>query len=164
MKTEYQARFPNSRPTEWIKDVDYLRENARHLLTAQLWRRETETPEEAAVRQMAALGVYWEKANSGQCVAASYQGETIAQFADRLSPPPPTTETQIDWDTLEPIKEVPVHKMDNGLFIAGVDYCKFEEMGVYSLNVNLTHGDFAIGSTRENALRNLRELQEAKKL
>jgi len=167
MKTEFQVRFPNSRPTEWITDVDHLRENARQLSTAQLWRRETETPEEAAVRRMD----WMEKRAKDlmpwpdNCIKMTIpKGSTVSAEVDRLSPPPQPTETQVDWDTLEPIKEVPVWELPaHKIWISGVLAGTWHHEAMVQSFHRLIQGKCAIGSTRENALRNYEELQSIKR-
>lgn len=165
MKTEYQVRFHTISPTEWITDVDLLRKSARPISTARLWRRQTETTEEAAVRRMAAL----DKWHKGPSIGFCREVETMSEFADRLSPPPAATETQVDWDTLEPVKEVPVWQSRWGyIWYAGITKDDLHKLtnGEAFAKVTGEGKDppiFAIGHTRESALRNLAELQSVRK-
>ena len=143
---------------EWTTDLGHLRENFRRNGNA-LWQRQTETPEEAAVRRMAALDGW--KLDRRDTRAPNEL--TFGQFADRLSPPPAATECQVDWDTLEPVKEVPVWQWaKSGVWIAGQDYRQWvDEEGSESID-SLLWGRIATGHTRESALRNLAELQSIK--
>lgn len=159
MKTEYQVRFQNAGPTEWIADFDLLRKSARHIPTGKLWRRQTETTEEAAVRRMAAL----DKWHKGPSIGFCREVETMSEFADRLSPPPAATETQVDWDTLEPVKEVPVWKFVGGQWLAGIQMEKWHGIRQVDVYKYMRDAEFAIGHTRESALRNLAELQSVRK-
>jgi len=164
MKTEYRVRTSNGVVCgPWTKDIGFFRENFRDACT-NLWRRETETPEEAAVRRMAALEKSYEQGTDER----RKSNECFSTFADRLSPPPAATECQVDWDTLEPVKEVPVWQGVNGVWVAGVEKDEFQREDDGASLGRLT-GFFgnriptaAIGSTRENALRNLAELQQIK--
>ena len=85
--------------------------------------------------------------------------ELPSAFADRLSPPPVATETQVDWDTLEPVKEVPVWNLLPWIWIAGVSESEYQSEPNGVTLKNLVYGTYAIGHTRESALRNLAELQ-----
>jgi len=141
-------------------DLKYLQENHRHPL-ATLWRRETETTEEAAVRRMAALDKWRLDKND---LRGAHIGETMSSFADRLSPPPQPTETQVDWDTGEPIEEVPVWELPaHKVWISGVLAGTWHHETMVQSFHRLIQGKCAIGSTRENALRNYEELQSIKR-
>jgi len=117
-----------------------LRENARNLKTSQLWMREVETPEEEALRRMAAIETYFFKLNRGECVPAWFANEPISIYADKLSPPPPVKEVEIDLDTLEPIEEVPVWENEAGVWTAGfvrsvwVDFTIEQKLVHYCVN------------------------------
>jgi len=157
MKTEYTARIVGQ--FTHTGDIDFLRENYRKP-GAKLFRRESEAPEEAAVRRMAALD-NWQA--SGYQPDRSF-GIRLSTFADFLSPPPPVKEVEIDWDTLEPIKEVPVWENEAGVWTAGfgrsvwVDFTIEQKLVHYCVNRTA-----AIGHTRESALRNLAEMQGGRK-
>jgi len=157
MKTEYQARHPGDKGHgSWTDDLNFLKESFR-ADRLQLWRRETESPEEAAVRQINWL----EKANLAGNVFIPDRVSVIQQI-DKCCPPPQATETQVDWDTGEPIKEVPVWQI-GGVWLAGqiIEYA--DKCSSWALWTLCTQGKLAIGSTRENALRNLAELQSIKR-
>ena len=157
MKTEFKIKN-GSLHMEWTTDLGHLRENFRRNGNA-LWQRQTETPEEAAVRRMAALDGW--KLDRRDTRAPNEL--TFGQFADRLSPPPAATECQVDWDTLEPVKEVPVWQFPWGIWVAGVKEDQYlREENTVSLR-RMAYGRSAYGHTRESALRNLQELQSIKK-
>ena len=157
MKTEYQARGPGIHVC-WTTDLTYLRENFRRY-GQTLWQRQTETPEEAAVRRMAALDNWQSDALDKRKPETV---EPVSSFADRLSPPPTATECQVDWDTLEPVKEVPVWQFPWGIWVAGVKEDQYlREENTVSLR-RMAYGRSAYGHTRESALRNLAELQSVK--
>lgn len=172
MKTEYQSRTDggNPLPGGWTTDLTFLRENYRRSLNT-LWKRETETPEEADKRRLEWLEVFYKHFTnppSSLAFKPKTHSETARQWIDQNCPPPPAIETQIDWDTLEPINNVPVWVCD-GLWVAGVSKKEFQ-CEDYGISLGRLTGSFgtpiptaAIGSTRENALRNLAELQSIKR-
>jgi hypothetical protein len=169
MKTEYQARG-NGVKCQWTGDLSHVRENYRASDT-QLWRRETETPEEAAMRRMDWLERRCKETvpmPNGDRRMSIPCGSTVSDCIDRTCPPPPATETRLEWDTLEPWKEVPVWVCD-GVWIAGVSRDEFQNEDDRASLARLT-GSFAsrtptaaIGATREAALRNLEEMRRTAK-
>jgi len=162
MKTEYQARG-HGIICRWISDAAWVRENLRSD-DATLWRRQSETPEEKAVRRMFALE-QWE---ANGCPVCRPLGERLNAFADRLCPPPPTTEVQVGWDSLEPVEEISVwESFDGTLWIAG----KSKEQWFASdpeRNFESLLGEFgtpptvAIGISRQDALDNLAKFKARK--
>jgi len=161
MKTEYQARNKAGHyRTEWTPDATHLRNNCRITPADTLWRRQSETEPEAAVRRMAALDKWWRDKDSP--MRLHYESDTPATFADRLSPPPTATETQVDWETLEPVKDVPVWSWAS-FWVAGIDEPTWSNTGDGRINLEwICKGHAAIGHTRESALRNLAELQQSR--
>lgn len=159
MKTLFQCRLHPDRSL-WTDDVQHLRENYR-ITGATLWRREFETDEEAAVRRMNWLNN--SVSPQGVAVFRADVDKSFAETIDRKCPPPATTEVQVDWDTLEPVPVIHTMAMENGLWIAGIRQSDFEDLSISQVNIMLTHGNAAIGPTRETALRNLAEMQAVKK-
>lgn len=158
MKTEYKIKA-GTQSGEWTTDIQFLRENYRRDGNT-LWRRETETPEEAAVRRWSVVEKY-----ERQEVESRRFLEALHNWTDRLSPPPTATECQVDWDTLEPVEEVPVWQFSFApfLWVAGVDSKTYhKETDTETLN-RMAYGKSAYGHTRESALRNLAELQSIQK-
>ena len=160
MKAEYQSR-KDGRPVhnQWTTDLRFVRENCKPY-GAELWRRETETPEEAAVRRLD-----WISNNLATFYATFYATkEPIAIIADRLCPPPNPTEIRICWDTLEPVKEVPVWFSDlKKVWAAGMEKDKWICLTFSEMAQLITSGKVAIGATREAAIRNMEELRRAAK-
>jgi len=165
MKTEYQPRGAVAGPV-WSEDVQFLRENCRQS-GVTLWRRETETPEEAAVRRWNWIESREKETRAlpnGTKVLNSLPDWSFAQSIDKFCPPPPTTEVQVDWDSLEPVKEVPVWFSDlKKVWAAGIEKDRWICLPFSEMAHLITSGKVAIGSTRENALRNLAELQSIKR-
>lgn len=171
MKTEYMVKVPEGNLiTEWTSDVQHLRENFR-TAGATLWRHQSETAEEAAVRRMNFIehsAAETIPQPNGDRIARIPCGSTVSAEIDRLCPPPATTEVQVDWDTLEPVRDVPAWDF-LGVWVAGIEKESFDKKDDTDL-VNLLLGTMkevfpnaAIGPTRETALRNLAEFQAAKK-
>lgn len=164
MKTEFQARLATGHQVSgpWTTDLKFILEN--YLRNGNtLWRRETETPEEAAVRRMTFLDK-WKLDRKDH--SRSEEGETMSAFADRLSPPPAVTDCQVDWESLKPIKEVPVWQSASGVnchWFAGVSYREWSNYIQAEALSQLLNGRIAIGHTRESALRNLAEFQSIQK-
>ncbi len=159
MKTEYQSR-KDGRPVhnQWTTDLQFVRENCRPN-GAELFKRETETAEEAALRRENWL----ERENIAGRIYIP-KGESIRAHVDRKCPPPKPTEVRIDWDTLEPVKEVPVWFSDmKKVWAAGIDQRDWFKMEPMDMAHAITSGKVAIGPTREAALRNLEELRRAAK-
>jgi len=164
MKTEYQVRA-DWITRGWADDLDYILENYRKP-GVKLFRREVETPEEAAVRRMAALDKNWDRIRGGSFGSGQFSNESMSEFADRLSPPPARNERQVDWDTLEPIEEAPVWQFDHApfLWVAGIAKPEYYRQTSGDFVTKLTYlASASIGHTRESALRNFQELQSIKK-
>jgi len=166
---EYQARMPHGTPCgPWTTDFVFTQENHR-FDGATLWCRQSETKEEAAVRRMAALDDWHDKDGVAQISVATPSGmETMSEFADRLCPPPPSTETQVDWDTLEPVPEVPVFDLGGGVWIAGVSASEWgvdaDASSLKRLIGPIPDGlpTAAIGITAADALANLAKFKARK--
>jgi len=158
MKTEYQVNSVHLFHP-WTTDLTHLRENYRKP-GAKLFRREVETDGDAAVRRMAWVSIH-------PCKLAHLVNniaKPALELIDEQSPPPPVKEVQVDWDTLEPIEEVPVWQFSKSQnWIAGADLNKWEREGFSTSIQRLVSGTAAIGHTRESALRNLAEMQGGRK-
>lgn len=146
-----------------MEGVDFCRKNYRTSGNT-LWRRQSETAEEAAIRRMAALHIVPDY----RIPAGMITPEQINTFLDGRIPPPATTEVQVDWDTLEPVPEIPVWEFE-GIWIAGVyerEFLRESKIESFHRLVGNTVDQYptvAVGPTRETALRNLAEFQAAKK-
>jgi len=165
MKTEYQVTSVHLFHP-WTNDLTHLRENYRKP-GAKLFRREVETPEDAAVRRMAWLEMRCKETvpqPNGDRRMFVPCDLTISDAIDRHCPPPPIKEVQVDWDTLEPIKEVPVwFSTLKNVWAAGIDHTDWIRLEPMEMAQRITKGQVAIGHTRESALRNLAELQGGRK-
>ena len=162
MKIEYQARTGGGNPLGiWSADLELIRKSYRKSVNT-LHRRECETPEEAAVRRMNWLEMRCKETKtmpSVERIVFVPCGSSVSAEIDRKCPPPPVEEVQVDWDTLEPVEEVPVWQTQWGKWIAGIakeDWKIEADSGRY---IYLCSGNVAIGHTRESALRNLAELK-----
>lgn len=123
-----------------------------------LWQVERESEAEAAVRRMNWLGKFWHQVELAT-------GESLASMVDRLCPPPAPSETQLDWDTGDPIETHEEREMKPGLWISTT----FKQMnGVifgpsFQDSIALSQGLAATGPNKDAAYANLRAIRASLK-
>jgi hypothetical protein len=120
-----------------------------------LWRVEKESEQEAATRRMKALEEWILLKNPYKY---RMPGQTLSEFADLLSPTT-RTETQLEWETGEPLTSVKWWVMHSGLYIATISTPRID----WEMIGDIIHGMAATGATEESARRNLAEIQAALK-
>jgi hypothetical protein len=161
MKTHYEVRG-----TPFYKFVRIELEDKHRWSIhpdATLWRVERESDEEAAVRRMKHLS-HVEKTQGTTVIFLSDSGKTLADRIDEKCPPP-AKETQLDWNTGEPIETVHCWQLPSGLFMASihsVEECRMN--GDNSNFVLFMNGLAATGGTEQAARINLAQVRIASKI
>lgn len=127
--------------------VNFIRANYRKAGDT-LWRRVEEDDAAADKRRLNWI-TEWNRTGRHEIWSRDESG---VSFCDRCSLPPTPVETELDWDTLEPMPEIETSQFPQGFWNARI---KNNGPILYSTGMETT------GATRESAIRNLREIQAA---
>jgi hypothetical protein len=158
MKTTYRVKNEHGEPIAFAGTdgvgVDFLRENHRQPGNT-LWRRTDEDEASADKRRLDWISATQKRGAS----CHFYQGSHDVRAAcDTNSSPPAPTETELDWDTLEPLPQVWTWQPNGLVWIASI---RPPGSGNSDPFDDVCFGRFATGATEQSAIRNLREIQAA---
>ncbi len=109
-----------------------------------LWQVEKESEAEADKRRLDFL----QSRLSGGSEFVFFQ-TNIREYCDKFCPPPAPKETQLDWNTGEPINRVPVWRHKFGRWIAGVTQDVWAKESYTETLWRFTNAKVAIGNTAE---------------
>jgi hypothetical protein len=126
-----------------------------------LWQVERESDEEAAVRRM---GWLEKELRDGKSFQFESFGVSFAEYVDKHCPPPAPKETQLDWNTGEPIETIEAKRSPSGLWFAFSmshnEWLKLDDSeSFYAVN----GGRAATGPTQQAAIANLRAIRASLK-
>jgi hypothetical protein len=126
-----------------------------------LWQVERESEAEAAVRRMSYLEEKFNKMDRDEVGVLTLKLRTshlpLSGAIDSECPPPAPKETQLDWNTGEPIRAVKTWQESSGVWLA----CVSDSSPARIFCSCLVSGKMASGHTRDAAIANLNAIQQA---
>jgi hypothetical protein len=147
----YEARYAVSGQAITFSDLASALKHKSSPPHPTLWQIERESETEAAVRR-------WKAVRHG--VFELRGGESLEDMADRFSPPPLPKETQLDWNTGEPIEAVHCWQIPSGLFMAAnVSESEFKARQSNVNYLSVLEGRSVTSTTRDAAIANLRAIR-----
>lgn len=164
METVFEVRSPRIICRTHIK-TEALRFQPKNE-SDTLWQIMRESKAEAAVRRMNWI----EQAikNGGTLLLGPTLGLVtekkamvmpLSQYIDAACPPPPTEETQLDWNTGDPMVIIHSWPLESGAWIASFhSESSLKNMSVIDTYLSLLNGRSAISTFKDAAIANLRAM------